>query len=409
MAIDPLFDPAVVQDPHAYYRLLQETDPVHELVGTGSFLVTRMDLIHEVVSKPSLFSSNTGEFLHLGDWPAPGLRPASSTAPDGGGVLATADPPDHQRQRRIVASRLSTTALRLMEPEFRTLVAYELAHIPADGRFEWMGRIAEPLPMVMVARILGLPDSTAPTLKRHGYAMVERISGFVPEGRIQQLEDDGINGLGDVIEAYARARQDGSGDSDGLIGIAAQAVADGDLDEIEALAMLALIISAGGESTTSLIGTAARILAERPDLQQQLRTDPPLVSQFIEEALRFDPPFRGHYRLVTRDTKLAGTALPAGSRLVLVWPAANRDQAAYDDPDDIRLDRPNPRMHVGFGWGIHLCVGAPLARLEARVAIETLLAMTRSFQIDKTAALLRYHSSLMVRRLVALPLVAVRT
>jgi cytochrome P450 len=129
------------------------------------------------------------------------------------------------------------------------------------------------------------------------------------------------------------------------------------------------------------------------------------VPNFVEEALRYDPPFRGHYRVVTRDTELGGMPLPAGSHLVLVWPAANRDPAVYEDAGEIRLDRPNPRHHVGFGWGIHLCLGAPLARVEAKVAIETLLTRTRRFRLDPDRLPLRYHPSLMVRRLASLPLV----
>jgi len=129
------------------------------------------------------------------------------------------------------------------------------------------------------------------------------------------------------------------------------------------------------------------------------------VPTFIEEALRYDPPFRGHYRVVTRDTELGGKQIPAGSHLLLAWPAANRDATVYDHPDQIRLDRPKPRHHVGFGWGIHLCVGAPLARVEAKVAIETLLARTRHFTVEHEQLPLRYHPSLVVRRLTALPLV----
>jgi cytochrome P450 len=294
--------------------------------------------------------------------------------------------------------------MREMEPEFRALVDDALAQVAPDGRLEWMSTVAEPLPMVMVARILGLPDELAPDLKKQGYAMVERISGFVPEERIQQLEDDGINGLTAVIEAYTKARQDSAAYSGAMIGIVAQAVTDGELDDAEAVGILSLVIAAGGESTTSLTGTAVRILAERPDLQDQLRADPSLVPTFVEEALRYDPPFRGHYRVVSRDTELGGKALPAGSRLVLMWPAANRDTAAYDSPDEVRLDRPNPRHHVGFGWGIHLCVGAPLARIEAKVAVETLLARTRGFRADQSKGPIRYHPSLMVRRLISLPL-----
>ncbi|MCW2524776.1 MAG: Cytochrome, partial [Frankiales bacterium] len=162
-------------------------------------------------------------------------------------------------------------------------------------------------------------------------------------------------------------------------------------------------IAAGGESTTSLTGTAVRLLAEQPELQAQLRAQPDLIPAFIEEACRVDAPFRGHYRVLTEDVELAGHSLKAGSRLVLMWQAANRDESIYSDPDEVHLDRAN-RYHVGFGWGIHLCVGAPLARVEARVAVETLLARTRSFRIDPAAPALRYHLSLMVRRLVELPL-----
>jgi cytochrome P450 len=405
--IDLLFQPGVVQDPHEYYRNLRESDPVHEVVGTGTFLVTRMDLIHDVVGQTETFSSRSVEFLHKGDWAVPGLRPAATgySSEVAGGAIATADPPDHGRQRKVVARKLSTDSTRAMEPEFRVLVADALSDIGPDGQFEWMSGVAEPLPMVMVARILGLPDALAPELKKQGYAMVERIGGFVPEDRIPQLEAEGINGLAPVLGAYLDAKEGSNLYRDGLIGIVAQAVNSGELDDLEALGILSVLIAAGGESTTSVTGTAVRILAERPELQDELRRRPSLVPSFVEEALRYDPPFRGHYRLVTRDTELGGKPLPAGSRLVLAWPAANRDEGVFDQPDEIRLDRPNPRYHVGFGWGIHLCVGAPLARVEAKVAIETLLGRTGRFRLDADQLPLRYHPSLLVRRLASLPLV----
>jgi cytochrome P450 len=337
------------------------------------------------------------------------VRPVTSgySAGDGergGGGLAGADPPDHGRQRKVVTRVLSTANMRAMEPGFRGLVDQAMAAVPDDGRFEWMSHVAEPLPMVMVARVLGLHDSLAPELKRQGYAAVERISGFVPEDRIMQLENDAMNNLAAVIDAYTRAKEDATIYPGAMIGIMAQAVVDGELDDVEAMSILAVLIAAGGESTTSLTGTGVRILAERPDLQDQLRGDPSLVPAFVEEACRFDPPFRGHYRVVTQEVELAGKRLPAGSRLVLMWPAANRDPALYEKPDEVRLDRPNPRHHLGFGWGIHLCVGAPLARVEAKVAIEHLLERTQTFQIDPASPPLAYHPSLMVRRLVALPL-----
>jgi cytochrome P450 len=405
--VDALFDAAVVQDPTDYYRQLRATDPVHEVVD-GTFLVTGMDLVREVVANTDIFSSRAINFLHHGDWPRPGLRPL---IPDGlgvsddiPGVLATADPPDHGRQRKVLSKHFTADRMRAMEPAFRVLVTDALSDVGPDGRLDWMSQVAEPLPMVMVARILGLPDAHAAELKKIGYAMVERIGGFVSEDRIDQLEAEDVNNLAPVLDAYTHARQGAPADANGIIATVAQAVGDGELDDTEAIGIITMLIAAGGESTTSLTGTAARILAERVELQDRLRADPTLVPTFIEEALRYDPPFRGHYRVVTRDTVLGDTKLPAGTHVVLAWPAANRDEAAFEHPDEVRLDRNNPRAHVGFGWGIHLCIGAPLARVEAKVAIETLLARTARFHIDDQQPL-PYHPSLLVRRLVSLPLV----
>ncbi len=386
--MDPFFDAEVVEDPHGYYAQLRATDPVHELPGTGTFLVTRMELIHEVVAQPALFSSVSTKFLHhRANDGAPGLRsavPGGDAEPTTGAVLATADPPDHTRQRKVVARRLSTTAMQAMEPEFHDLVDQVLDAALPTGAIEWMSQLAEPLPMIMVARILGLPDDQAPRLKQQGYAAVESISGFVSEARLAELGPP-MTDVGPVVDAYLAARASAQYDADTLIGVCAQAVDTGELTDEEAFFILFLLVSAGGESTTSLTGTGVRILAERPDLQARLRRDPELIPAFVEEACRIDPPFRGHYRRVVFDAELGGVELPADSTVLLAWPAANRDGEAFPNPDDIDLERPNPRQHVGFGWGIHLCVGAPLARIEAKVAFEQLLARTTSFAIDPAA------------------------
>ncbi len=404
---DLLFDPAVVEDPHEYYAHLRETEPVHHVEGSTAYLVTRMDLIHEVVANTAVFSSVSTTFLHEHAHDgAPGLRGIareSDVDTSQGMVLATADPPDHGRQRKVVTRRLSTSVMQGMEPEFRELVDGVLDGALARGRIELMRELAEPLPMVMVARILGVADDKAPALKEQGYASVEAISGFVTDERLAELGAPMMN-VGPVVDEYLAARGAQQYDPETLIGVCGQAVEAGELTDLEAMATLFLLISAGGESTTSLTGTGARILAEQPDLQDRLRREPHLVPAFVEEACRIEPPFRGHYRTVVSDTELGGVSIPAGSTLVLVWPAANHDHVAFANPDDIDLDRPNPRQHVGFGWGIHLCVGAPLARVEAKVAFEQLLARTKSFSIDPDSAPLHHHRSLMVRRLVELPL-----
>ena len=403
---DPLFDAMVLEHPHPYYAQLRESDPVHLIQGTNAYLISRFDLIQEVIANPIIYSSNSGEFLYLSEFDQPGLRSPGHS--DNGdiempGVLATADPPDHGRQRRILSGILSVGAINERQDEFRELIHAALDLHLASGRVEWMADIAEPLPMVIVARLLGLPDSDAPALKEQGYASVEQISGFVSEERHDVLLQKMME-LGPVIEGYAAARSTENPDQSTVIGVCANAVGNGELSDIEAFGILGILLAAGGESTTSLLGTGVRILAERSDLQERLRREPGLLPTFVEEVCRLDPPFRGHYRRVVVDATLGGVEIPAGARLVLLWPAANRDHSLCTQPEDIDLGRTNPRHHVGFGWGIHLCIGAPLARLEAKLVLEGLLARTSGFSIEGAPENLRHHRSLMVRRLVSLPL-----
>jgi cytochrome P450 len=403
---DPLFDAMVLEHPHPYYAQLRESDPVHLIQGTNAYLVSRFDLIQEVIANPTIYSSNNGEFLYLNEFDQPGLR-SPGHSDDGDiempGVLATADPPDHGRQRRILSGILSVGAINERQDEFRELINAALDVHLASGRVEWMADIAEPLPMVIVARLLGLPDSDAPALKEQGYASVEQISGFVSEERRDVLMQKMME-LGPVIEGYASARSTENPDQSTVIGVCANAVGNGELSDMEAFGILGILLAAGGESTTSLLGTGVRILAERSDLQERLRREPGLIPTFVEEVCRLDPPFRGHYRRAVVDATLGGVEIPAGARIVLLWPAANRDLALCPQPEAIDLQRTNPRHHVGFGWGIHLCIGAPLARLEAKLVLEGLLAQTSEFSIECAPESLRHHRSLMVRRLVSLPL-----
>jgi len=166
---------------------------------------------------------------------------------------------------------------------------------------------------------------------------------------------------------------------------------------------LMIFVGAGVETTTGLIGNAVRLLAEDPALQQRVRTTPTLVAPLVEEVLRLESPFQFHPRTALRPTTLAGTAIPADALVLLLWASGNRDARAFDTPNELVLDRPTTPAHFGFGRGIHHCVGAPLARLEARIALTRLLQRTRVFGLDPSDPPIR-SDNLWIRRQESLPL-----
>jgi cytochrome P450 family 144 len=167
--------------------------------------------------------------------------------------------------------------------------------------------------------------------------------------------------------------------------------------------MMLTLFSAAGESTASLLGSAAWILATRSEVQKQVRENPEQLGAFIEEALRYEPPFRGHYRHVWRDTTLGGVAVPANFHLLLMWGAANRDPAHFEAPNEFRLNRSGAKGHVTFGKGVHFCVGAALARLEAHIVFAMLLERTTWIEATDVG---NWLPSILVRRLERLQLAA---
>jgi cytochrome P450 len=193
----------------------------------------------------------------------------------------------------------------------------------------------------------------------------------------------------------------------GVIDSVARAELEGDYDRHTSLGMLVQLVGAGSDSTTGLTGSCALALATHLDVQATLRADLALVPAFVEEVLRLETPFRGHFRHVLRPCRLGGVELRTDDRLLLMWSAANRDPAVFEEPDALRLDRPNAKNQLGFGWGIHHCIGAPLARLEARLAVEELLTRTRSIELDRDAGAPTWVPSLFLRRLSSLPLTVV--
>ena len=292
-------------------------------------------------------------------------------------VLATADDPAHAVHRKMLVHQLAAKRIRAMESFVAETFDRLWTDNLRDGRIEWMGALANRLPMMVVARLIGVPAEDVDQLIRWAYASTQLLDGLVDQ---EQLTASGVAAmeLGNYIHGHFELAA--ADPQDNLLGALATACGAGEFDEITAQMMMIILFSAGGESTGSLLGNSMWILATRPDLQQRVRENPDLLGPFIEEALRYEPPFRGHYRHVVADTTLGGTDVPAGSRLLLLWGAANRDPAQFDTPHEFRLDRPGGKGHITFGKGAHFCVGAALARLEAQIVLRAVL--DRTSQID---------------------------
>ncbi|MEI7914604.1 MAG: cytochrome P450 [Mycobacteriaceae bacterium] len=377
--VDPaeFFSDAAVQDPYPLYSRLRQDGGVHRVGDSGYYLVSSWEAVTDAANRPAEFSSNLTAPITY--------RPDTGVVPlqmDGLGgpthILATADDPPHALHRKLMVSQFTAKRVRGLEP----LIVETFDRLWPGGStvewmdVEWMDTVANRLPMMIVARLIGVPDDDSDQLARWGYASTQLLDGLLTEEQVQAS----MASLGE-LNAYIVERLIAAGNEPGddLIGVLATACADGELQRFTAQMILISLFSAGGESTASLLGTAVDILAADGALQQRLRDDPGLLGAFVEETLRLEPPFRAHHRHVLADTALAGTPLPKDSRLLLLWGAANRDPAHFESPDEFRLDRAIGKGHLTFGRGLHFCLGAPLARLEAVTVLRLLLERTAWF------------------------------
>lgn len=393
-AIDP-FSSEALEDPYALYETLRREAPVFRLRETGIWLVTRLADLAEAASKPEIFSSHISAIIYAGQGTNPAVIPADPDAIGAVDVLATQDPPAHTFQRKLLMKAFAPKKIAVLEANVRSSVDRALDRALEAGTIEWMKAVANPIPVSLIAHLLGLPPSDLAALKRWAEAGVDLLSGVAtPERMVEAWQE--MAGFLAYLRASLESPATGSVTDD-----IAGAVARGDLTDREGVSLLLQLVIAGSESTASLIGSAARILSERRDLQAMLRAAPERIPDFLEETLRLESPFRGHFRVTTRETELGGVRLPEGARVMLMWGAANRDEAEF--PPHLDLDREHPKSHVAFGSGLHFCIGAPLARLEARVAVEALLARTAEV-VPAGASPPRHVPSLFVRRLASLHL-----
>ncbi|MDT5198849.1 MAG: hypothetical protein QOH34_371 [Mycobacterium sp.] len=394
-----LLDRSVLDDPYEFYRTLREDAPVWTVPGTECVLVSSFALLSEAVARTEEFSSTMQCLIYRDEQGLPGRLDFGGAALP---TLATADPPVHTTQRRAVFPELVARRMRSLESEIAALAEATVKEALQDNTFEFMARVGNVIPITVMARLIGFRETNPAQLLEAAFDSTTMVGGTVPLDQLNDL----VARIGD-IQAWIAEQVVGvrDGDDEGILLAVRRALDAGTLEMGEVTVILHTLLSAGGESTTSLIGNAVRMLAEDQDMQHRLRECPHDVDVFVEEALRLESPFRQMMRSVPHDTTLGGVDIAAGSTVLLLFAAANRDPAQYQHPDVVDLERGSPRHHLAFGHGIHYCVGAALARIEARAVLNSVLAQTRHFALDRQHAP-QWVDSLLVRRHQQLPITA---
>jgi cytochrome P450 len=367
--LSPLrYDPLQLhEDPYPLYRRLRDEAPVYRSEERDCWVLSRYEDVQAAARDWETFRNGEGNTLdHTGELFAPA------------GEVTHADPPLHGRLRDAVRKEFGVSMVREnLEPAVRAKVRRLIGDLRGREQVDLAEELALVLPGGMVCGWLGFPERDHAQLLAWFGAMTQRTPGCV------ELPESAFTGrdhmrayLKDAIAARRkRPRPD-------LLSMIVGAVADGKLSEDEAIGIAMLLFFAGIATTSALIASSLLNLSNFEPQLQRLRAAPETIPTAVEELLRFDAPIQWLTRVTTQDVELHETAIPAGARVLLLWGSANRDERRWEHPDELDLTRA-PKRHISFGEGIHHCLGAPLARLEAKVLLEELLPQIAAYEITR--------------------------
>lgn len=379
-------DPAVLADPYPYYERLREEAPLHYVDDPGFWVLSRFEDVFAAARDTETFSSARGLSYQGGDIEALGLAP----------TIVMMDPPDHTAFRRLVSRGFTPRRVSEIEAPVRHFVRERLDRLRAGGGGDFVEVLAGPLPTFVVASYLGVPEGDRDQFD----GWTDAIVASNATGRLLQDAADAVTDLyGYFTELIERRRRE---PADDLVTDLLAADIDGvGLTVEEILGFCFVMVAGGNDTTTGLLGGAAVLLTEYPDERRRLIDDPSLIPNAVDELLRLTSPVQGLSRATTRDVELYDRTLEAGSRVHLLYAAANRDPRQFG-PTAARLDvgRTIERL-MTFSAGPHFCLGAAVARLQGRVVLEELLGQMPDFEVDVDAGV--YAPGPFVRRLASLP------
>jgi hypothetical protein len=353
---------AFVTDPYPTYRQLRDQTPTeYVFLPAGlvpgidepmrAWALMKYDHVYSTLRDHDTFSSARNPLVEKGIFPKL--------------VLIFDDPPRHTRFRRLVNKAFTLKRIESLEPWIAS-IANELLDEIATGEVDIVQSYTIPLPVKIIARLLGIPGEEYPTFKHWSDTFISSLISVPLEERMKNTQE-----MAAYFAQMAAARR--AHGAEDLITALVEAEIEGEsLEDWEILSFCILLLIAGNETTTNLMGNVLNILVDRPDLWQQLREDRSLVETVIEETLRYESPIQQLNRVTTREVEISGVKIPEGAMVAVFFGAANRDPQEFPNPDEFRLDR-DLRNHLGFGMGIHYCLGAPLARAEAKITLNTFL------------------------------------
>jgi cytochrome P450 len=352
-----LADPQFRSDPADYYRWLRDEEPVHHHASSGTFLLSRFDDVLAATLDSATFSSAS---------PVAKLR-----------HMASMDPPDHDRLRSSVARWFTPTKIASLEPMIRETCRRHLEPMRSKKRIEIVSDFASLFPSEIIHRILGIPEELDTPLRVAALAIGGAKDSASLESGMLELE---------AVTRELTASHSPS-DKNGILQALLKDTTSTRLEAAEIRGICSNLVLAGTDTVTNLLGNGLVLLAAHPKARRALVEEPDRIPQAIEEMLRFESPVQSLARRTTRDCSLHDIPIPMGSELRLMWGAANRDDRVFDRADEFDIARvdSSDHRHLALGHGIHFCLGAGLARLEARIAIEEILSAWPDYQVDEKA------------------------
>jgi cytochrome P450 len=385
--------PEFVADPYPTYHRLRAEDPVHHS-PLGFWVLTRYPDVMVMLRDPRLIKEPIAAFV--------AARFGMAAPPPGLGLsMLDRDPPDHTRLRGLVSKAFTPKALEGLRPHIQQIVDDLLAHAVKQGEMDLIEEFAYPLPVRVICEMLGVPVKDHERFKSWGLDIARGLDAIMlpPESEVAQRSVSGRRALAGYFRELIAERRAAPRD-DMLSALIAAEEAGDKLNEEELLATCILLLVAGHETTVNLIGNGTLALLRHPDQLRKLRENPGLIGTAVEELLRFDGPVQRTARIPSEDITIGGQTIGKGEMVMPFLGAADRDPTQFPDPDCLDITRADNR-HIAFGMGIHFCLGAPLARMEGQIAINTLLARLPKLALATDRP--QFRQSLTLRGLQALP------